>query len=73
LDKSGCGGELLMIFKIFRTSSDFILISNILMGVMRKELQLILLIGAIWQNILVVKKLGCPEIICRKHPIYFTQ
>jgi hypothetical protein len=39
LNKSGSGGEPLMIFKILKTSSDFILIFNILTRLMPKALQ----------------------------------
>ncbi len=47
LEKAGPGGEQLTIFENFRTSSDFILIFNILMWLMRKALQELLLIGAV--------------------------
>jgi hypothetical protein len=50
LEKAGPGGEPLMIFTNFRTSSDFILIFNILMQLMREALQELLLIGAILEK-----------------------
>jgi hypothetical protein len=50
LEKAGPGGELLTIKKNFRTSSDLILIFNILIWLMRKALQELLLIGAILEK-----------------------
>ncbi len=50
LEKAGPGGEPLTIFENFRTSSDFILIFNILMRFMRKALQELLLIGSILEK-----------------------
>jgi hypothetical protein len=56
LEKAGPGGEPLTIFKNFRTSSDFILIFNILMRLMLKALQELLLIGAIFEKYSQCKK-----------------
>ncbi len=49
-EKAGPGGEPLTIFKIFRTSSNFLLIFNILKRLMGKALQELLLIWAILEK-----------------------